>query len=149
MSDSATDIDATMLLCDYAQAVNGKLYITGGGWSMLGKVQPRARMSLAVKLAVPWSRANEQLQIEAVLITDQGDDVVQSNDEGEQPVRAEGAVELGRPPGLRHGTPLDASFVLDFEGLDLEPGGYVWELRVDEALAARIPFQVIDPGAPA
>ncbi len=114
---------------------------------MLAKVQPRANMSLAVKLNVPWSRANERIHLEAVLITDQGAEVTQEGEEGETPVRTEGDMELGRPPGLRHGTPLDATFVLNFEGLDLEPGGYVWELRVAGELAARTPFQVIQPGA--
>lgn len=135
-----------MLLCDAAHAVGGKLYILGGGWSILAKVQPRANMSLAVKLGVPWSRTNERIHIEAVLITDQGEEVTQADG---QPVRAEGDLELGRPPGLRHGTLLDATFVLNFEGLDLDVGGYVWELRVGDATAARIPFQVHNPGAPA
>lgn len=143
MSAVTTDIEATMLLCDAAHAVGGKLYVLGGGWSLLAKVQPRANMSLAVKLSVPWSRANERIQIRAVLITDQGEEVMQ----GDEPVRAEGDLELGRPPGLRHGTPLDATFVLDFHGLELDVGGYVWELRIEGALAARIPFQVVKPGA--
>jgi Family of unknown function (DUF6941) len=143
VSTAATDIQATMLLCDAAHAVGGKLYVLGGGWSMLTKVQPRANMALAVKLNVPWSRANERIHIEAILITDQGDEVTQ---EADQPVRAEGDLELGRPPGLRHGTPLDATFVLDFQGLDLASGGYVWELRLGGEMAARVPFQVIQPG---
>jgi hypothetical protein len=132
-----------MLLCDDAQAVGGKLYILGGGWSILTKVQPRVNMSLAVKLAVPWSRANERIHLVAALITDQGEEVTLDDDE---PVRAEGDLEIGRPPGLRHGTPLDATFVLDFEGLDLDVGGYVWEFKVDGHLAARTPFQVVQPG---
>lgn len=145
MSSPATEIDTTMLLCDYAQAVAGKLYIVGGGWSILTMMEPRARMSLAVKLTVPWSRANERMHIEAVLITDEGQEVMQESDDGERPVMAEGDLELGRPPGLRPGTPLDATFVLNFEGLDLEPGGYVWELRISGDPAARTPFQVIRP----
>jgi hypothetical protein len=133
-----------MLLCDDAQAVGGKLYVLGGGWSVFNReVTPRARMSLAVKLAVPWSRATEQIQIEAHLRTDQGEPVQQQTEQGAQAVRAEGQMEVGRPPGLRHGTPLDAVFVLNFDGLDLTPGGYVWELRLGGELAARAPFQVI------
>jgi len=27
-------VEAILLLCDYAEAVNGKLYIMGGGWTM-------------------------------------------------------------------------------------------------------------------
>jgi hypothetical protein len=143
VSSPAIDIHVTMLLCDAAHAVGGKLYVLGGGWSILTKVQPRASMALAVKLSVPWSRANERMPIEAILITDQGAEVRQ---EGEQEVRAEGGIEVGRPPGLRPGTPLDATFVLNFEGLDLDVGGYVWELRVAGDMAARIPFQVVNPG---
>ena len=131
-----------MLLCDSAQSLGGKLYILGGGWSILNKVEP-ANMSLAVKLSIPWSRANQRFHVEAVLITDQGEEVAQND----RPVRAEGDIEVGRPPGLRHGTPLDATFVLNFQGLDLDVGGYVWELRMNEGLAARIPFQVNAPGA--
>lgn len=145
-SASATDIEATMLLCDYAQSVNGKLYIVGGGWSLLSKVQPRVNMSLAVKLTVPWSRSNEKLHMEAALITDQGEEVTQEADDGtSQAVKAQGDIELGRPPGLRHGTSLDATFVLNFEGLDLDVGGYVWQLDVANKAAARIAFQVINP----
>jgi hypothetical protein len=138
-----------MLLCDAAQAVNGKLYVLGGGWSMLTKLVPRTNMSLAVKLSVPWSRANERLHVEASLVTDQGRHVTVTDEHGtEQPVHAGGDLELGRPPGLRHGTPLDATFALNFEGLELDAGGYVWILRVGDQIAARTPFQVFVPTFP-
>jgi hypothetical protein len=132
-----------MLLCDSAQSVGDKLYVLGGGWSILTLREPAASMSLAVKLSIPWSRANERHHIEAVLITDDGEGVEQKG----QGVRAEGDVEVGRPPGLRPGTPLDATFALNFQGLALDAGGYVWELRVNGAIAARVPFQVNVPGA--
>lgn len=141
-TNPANDVEATMLLCDAAHAVGGKLYVLGGGWSLLAKVQQTADMSLAVKLAIPWSRANDRLHVEASLVTDQGEPVLHQD----EAVRAEGDLEVGRPPGLRHGTPLDAPFVLNFRGLDLDPGGYVWELRIDTTLAARAPFQVVTPG---
>jgi hypothetical protein len=139
---AATDIEATMLLCDAAHAVGGKLYVLGGGWSMLQKVLPPANMSLAVKLAIPWSRSNERIHVEAALVTDQGHAV----DHDGNAVRAEGDLEVGRPPGLRPGTPLDATFVLDFQGLDLDPGGYVWELSAGGNVVARTPFQVVASG---
>jgi hypothetical protein len=148
VNSPANEVEATMLLCDYAQAVGGKLYIVGGGWSTLTTIQPRTNMSLAVRLTVPWSRANERIHIEAHLITNDGEEVTQVTDNGEAPVRAEGDLEVGRPPGLRQGTPLDAAFVLNFEGLSLDAGGYVWELNVGDNTAARIPFQVVRPEMP-
>lgn len=137
---SATDIEATMLLCDSAQSVGGKLFILGGGWSLIKKTDQPMSMALAVKLAIPWSRSNERHRIEAKLESDQG--VAVSHEGGD--LRAEGEIEVGRPPGLKPGTPLDAAFVLTFQGLALDPGGYVWVLRAgDESVLARAPFQVV------
>lgn len=140
---SPTDLKATMLLCDSAQSIGGKLFILGGGWSLLRKTGNLMTMALAVKLSIPWSRANVLHDLEARLVTDAGDDVLQDG----QPVRAEGAIEVGRPPGLREGTPLDAAFVLTFQNLSLDAGGYVWELRErrssDYLVLAREQFQVV------
>ena len=140
---SPTDIRATMLLCDSAQSLGGKLFILGGGWSLLRKTDNLMTMALAVKLSIPWSRANERHDVEARLVTEAGDEVLQEG----QPIRAEGGIEVGRPPGLRQGTPLDAAFVLTFQNLSLDPGGYVWELRerrgCDAAVLAREQFQVV------
>lgn len=132
-------LEATMLLCDAAQSIGGKLYVLGGGWSLLkGTGQPLS-MALAVKLAVPWSLANERHQIEAELVTADGAAVEHQGD----PVRAQGEIEVGRPAGLKQGTTLDAAFVLTFQGLALAPGGYVWVLRTGDAVLARAPFQVL------
>lgn len=138
MSESPNDVEATLLLCDAAQSVGGKLYIMGGGWSQLAASRWPGIMSLAIKVAVPWSRANEQLQMEARLVTDQGDPVALNG----QPVKADGKIEVGRPPGLKSGTPLDAPFALNFQGLALPQGGYVWELEIDGEVRARAPFRV-------
>ena len=47
-----------MLLADFVQAVQGKLYVLGGGWSVTG---PGAvQMGIAVKIEVPWDQANLQ-----------------------------------------------------------------------------------------
>jgi hypothetical protein len=140
---SPTDIKATMLLCDSAQSIGGKLYVLGGGWSILRKTGNLMTMALAVKLSIPWSRTNEPHDLEARLVTEAGDDVLLEG----QPVRAAGAIEVGRPPGIRKGTPLDAAFVLTFQNLSLDPGGYVWELRErrgqDAAVLAREQFHVV------
>ena len=45
----------TLMLADSAQAVGGKLYILGGGWSLTGP-EP-ASFALAGKIEVPWDQA--------------------------------------------------------------------------------------------
>lgn len=139
-------MDATMLLCDAAEMQGGKLFILGGGWSIIWVPGVPINMALAVKLSVPWDQANEKHHVRAALIDDDGDDV----DFGQGPVSAEGDLEVGRPPGLKRGMALDAPFVLPFNGIVLQPGGYVWVLEIDGTELARAPFRVMEgpPGMP-
>ena len=137
-----TEPEASMLLCDAAQSVGGKLYILGAGWSQMAANNP-TDMSLAIKLLIPWSRTNEPVNVRASLLNAANAEVV---DFGMGPVRVETAVELGRPPGMVRGTPLDASLVMNFPGVRLSPGRYVWELEVDNAVKSRIPVQALSQG---
>lgn len=133
--------DITMMLCDAAESIGGKLYILGGGWSQVLRPNVPTNMSLAVKLGVPWHAANRRIRLRAELISEDGEPV----EIGGNPVRAEGEMEVGRPAGLRPGTTLDAPFVLSFAGLALPPGGYVWQLSINDEQRARSSFRVM-PG---
>lgn len=134
-------VTATMLLCDSAESVGGKLYILGGGWTQLTLGNPPApcTMALAIQLVIPWDQANQRMTVQASLVTEDG----QAVNFGEGPVVAGGEIEVGRPPGLRHGTPLDSSLAMNFNGLPLQAGGFVWELRVNDDVIARTPFRVV------
>ena len=129
-----------MLLCDSAQSVGGKLFILGGGWSQALSPTGRISMALAVKMSIPWDMANHRLRVVADLVDDDHNAVTV---EGE-PVQAEGLIEVGRPPGLKHGTRLDSPFVLQFTEIPMPPGGYVWRLNVDDRLVATAPFRVLE-----
>ncbi len=123
----------TILLADAAQAVNGKLYVLGGGWSLTGP-DPSA-MALAVKIEVPWDRANLKHRWLLELLDGDGAPVEMPPAVAggpAQPVRIEGEFEAGRPPGLKPGTPLDVALALNFAPLPLAPGGrFVWRLSID------------------
>ena len=122
----------TLLLADAAQAVNGKLYVLGGGWSLTGP-DPSA-MALAVKIDVPWDRANMKHRWRLELLDGDGAPIeVPSAPEGElRPLRIDGEFEAGRPAGLKPGTPLDVALALNFAPIALVPGGrYVWRLSID------------------
>lgn len=97
----------TFLLADSAQAVDGKLYILGGGWSIAGPGP--VPMALAVKLDVPWDQANQVHRLELSLRTADGDEPV-SAPLGEQTLELKivGVLEIGQPPDLPPGTDLDA-----------------------------------------
>jgi hypothetical protein len=127
-----------MLLCDAVQSVGGKLYILGGGWTHL-HIQSPPNVGLAIKIEVPWNRANERHTLVVALKTEDGDAVEMGGTE----VAAQGEIEVGRPAGLKPGTPLDSPLALNFAGLVFEPGGYVWELLINGEPVGRTPFRVV------
>jgi hypothetical protein len=141
--DEPTEIGVTMLLCDSAQSIGGKLYILGGGWTRatLPPDQPLP-MALAILLSVPWDMANQRFKVRVYLTTHEGDPV----DLGGGPVEAATEIELGRPAGLERGTPLDATFAITAGALPLEPGTYVWMLDIDGTPRARTLFQLHTQG---
>lgn len=120
----------TMLLADAAQAVGGKLYVLGGGWSVIGpEPTPSA---IAVYVQIPWDRANIKHAVKLELLTKDGDAVVLPTPEGEQPLVIPAEIEVGRPAGLAPGTPLDGAFAINIGPLPLEPGRrYEWRLSID------------------
>jgi len=136
-------VRTTLLLCDYAQEVGGKLYILGGGWSIY-RGSP-VTMGLAVKIAVPWDEANIPHDFAARLVTeDGGDPVLPKAEGGAEPMRLEfqGRFETGRPPGLPPGSELDAPFVVNIAGLPLPVGRYEWQVVIDGEPVDRVSFSV-------
>jgi len=82
-----------MMLADAAQAVEGKLYILGGGWSVTGP-EPSAS-AIAAYIQVPWDRTNVEHQFRFELIDSDGQPVVaETPGEGEEPVTIEGAFTI-------------------------------------------------------
>jgi len=129
-----------MLLCDSAQAVGGKLYVLGAGWTQILMPNTPVPMALAVRIRVPWDQSNQPFDVHLHLITAEGAPV----DQGEGPVEARARMEVGRPPGIRRGAPLVSVLVLNIGALALPAGSYVWELDIDNVEYAREPFDVLE-----
>jgi hypothetical protein len=127
-----------MLLCDAAQEVNGKLYIIGAGWTNLVQPDMPSSMALGIIVHFEWNETNRKQPIELELQTDNGE-VVEIDG---QPVRVATTMEVGRPPGVKPGTEINAALASSFHGLSLPAGGYVWILRGGETLMGRCPFSV-------
>jgi hypothetical protein len=127
----------TLLLCDWAEDINGKLYIMGGGWSRLRLVQP-ATMTLAAKIDVPWDETNKRHKFAARLLTEDGEQVLIEG----QPVTIDGEFEVGRPVGVKKGSTLDTPLTLRFQNLMLPSGRYEWSLEIDGEPTANVQFDV-------
>lgn len=120
-----------MLLADSAQAVAGKLYVLGGGWSMTGP-QPTPS-AIAIKFEVPWESANRRHKVRIELLDSDGNAVQVPGPEGPQAMLVQADLEVGRPPGLTPGMPLDSTFAINIGPLPLRAGRYEWRCTVIEA----------------
>jgi hypothetical protein len=118
----------TMMLADHAQVADGKLFISGGGWSSCGPGPTPC--SVAVIFHVPWQHTNEKVQFGLRLIDEDGHPVIQPGPQGPQPVEVTGQFEAGRPPGMTPGTEIGVPMTFG-SVLHLPPGRrYTWVLEV-------------------
>ncbi|MCJ7587791.1 MAG: hypothetical protein MUQ00_07825 [Candidatus Aminicenantes bacterium] len=120
----------TMMLADFAQAVNGKLYIMGGGWSLTGPMpNPSA---IAIKIEVPWNETNRKHNLKLELMDSDYHPVLVSTPAGNTPLAITCDFEVGRPPGIIQGTPIDVPLAFNMGPIPLEPGKrFVWKLSID------------------
>jgi hypothetical protein len=129
---SASPVEAQVILCDAAVAEpSGKVHMLGAGWSVTGA--PTPPHAVAVLMKIPWDLANQKLPVVLQLVDADGRAVVVSSPDGRsQTIESRAEVEVGRPPGLAHGTPIDASFALTVQPMPLEPGRYEWRLEITD-----------------
>ena len=128
-----------MVLCDAAEAVSGKLYLMGGGWTHVLTPREPVNMALGVVVAIPWDETNRRHDLRVALMDEDGEQMKI----GGKSVGADGQIEVGRPAGIKPGSAINAVMAFRFNGIRLEPGGYVWELRVADTVV-RTPFWVLD-----
>lgn len=121
---------AQLMLCDYAQVAEGKLYITGGGISRITGPGLPMGFTVATLVQIPWSQTNRPIPFVLELIDQDGASVT---DHLGLEIRLEGQLEVGRPLGLEHGVSIDSPMALHTGGLQLGPGRYTWRLSLDGA----------------
>jgi len=123
-------LQVTMMLCDHAQVADGKLYINGGGWSIVDAQTPPT--VIAMIIMVPWDRAGAPLDLQISLIDEDGHAVTQVSDAGPVPVLIQGQIEVARPAAQPAGVPIDVPLVVGIPPLQLTPyGRFAWQVSVD------------------
>jgi hypothetical protein len=132
-------MEVTLILCDAAQAVDGKLYVLGGGWTLVrAAANDPVTMGLGAIVSIDWNETNQQVEVKVELQTEDGPTVVI----GEQPIVLGAMLEVGRPPGVKAGSQMNAALAFPLMPLPLEAGSYVWVLTIDGEEHARRPFAV-------
>lgn len=127
-----------MMLADGAQAVGGKLYVLGGGWTHLLVPEfpgpPHAPFAIAIGMIVPWHLTNRKFRLAIELADADGNriDEVMS-----------GEFEQGRPPGLRAGTEQRVLIAIQGQPHLPSPGRYVFNALIDGQPLDRTSFEAV------
>ncbi|WP_157498421.1 DUF6941 family protein [Leifsonia sp. Leaf336] len=129
------------MLCDFAEEVNGKLYVMGGGWTRALKQFDSVSFSIAGKLFIPWNDTNRRLATQLALFDGDGTPVEVN---GERVV-VDADLEVGRPAGVLQGTEIDIPLTFRFNNVPLSAGRYRWDFRVADTHVAEAIFDVIVP----
>lgn len=142
----------TMLMADSAQVADRKLYVLGGGITVL---PPRPTpIAIAMIIHCPWDQANIKHSWQLELLDEDFMPVMG----GERPVIVGGNFEAGRPAGVTPGVSLDVPIAINFGALPTKPGTrYTWRLSIDDNTEPewRVRFSVREateappPGRPA
>ena len=118
------------MLADAAQALDNKLYILGGGWSVTGPDPTPS--AIALKIDVPWDQTNVRHHWELALLDADGMAVVVGDGDESQSIVISNDFEVGRPVGVPPGTSLELAVAINLSPLPLHPGNrYVWQLTID------------------
>jgi hypothetical protein len=133
-------VECSLILCDWAEVINGKLYMMGAGWSRTQADAPLS-ISVAVMIKVPWTEANRKHKLRFGLVTEDGQSFSPPNAPG--PIDIPGEFEVGRPPGLAEGSSLDTMLTYRFAGMTLPGGRYAFEMRIDDQMAGRVSFETL------
>lgn len=85
---------------DHAEAINGKLYLHGAGWTDLQQPigpagQPAiVHLGIAVSILIGWNETNRRFPLTVTL----------THEDGAEVARVEAQIEAGRPPGIPAGS---------------------------------------------
>lgn len=126
-----------MILCDNAQAYDGKLSILGGGWTMTGPGP--SPMGIGALIEFPPDGALVPHRFRLRLRNTAGETVVDPNGNA---IQVEGQFDFALP-GTPPGSPIALPLAVNLPPLQLEAATrYVWELVVDddEAGLAQVGF---------
>lgn len=107
-----------LILADRAEAVNGKLYMIGGGWDRLtiGDLKKPAHLSIALGVLVPWNATNDPHPV-TLRYEDADGRTVQG------PIGL--TLQVGRPPLAVRGQSFRAMVVVQHDLVLPGPGTYV------------------------
>lgn len=128
----------SLLLADHAEAVRGKLYLTGGAWDTIhtrGVPTVHPHVSVVVVLEVGWEDLDRSVQVEVKLLDADGRSLLQ------RPVG--GQARAVRQPGVRPGDTTPLVLVFNLLGVRFEAAGsHTVTVELDGQPSGQVPLKV-------
>lgn len=131
-------------VADHAEAINGKLYLHGGGWSDV--VQPAGlegqpgivHFAIAASIIVGWNETNRRFPFVITIVHEDGDEIA----------KIVAQLEAGRPPGITIGT--DFRNILAVQANIAFPKTGRYDVRAElDGQTRQVTFRVLaQPGVP-
>jgi len=130
-------------VADHAEAINGKLYLHGAGWTDIQQPMGPAgqpgivHMGIAVSILVGWNETNRRFPLTITVVHEDGGELT----------RVSAQIESGRPPGIDPGADIRSVLAIGAEMQFPNPGRY--EVRTElEDERRNVVFRVHRPVAP-
>ncbi|MCH8993649.1 MAG: hypothetical protein IH959_01610 [Chloroflexi bacterium] len=127
-----------VILCDYAQMADGKLFLQGGGWERLtvnDDFPSKRIVGIATSILIPWAETNQPTNLEIEVQTEDAQTLAKINAQ----------LKVGRPPDHPPGMPVRATVAANLGLTFKTAGSYVIIARLEEQVMKRTTFYVI-PG---
>jgi len=137
----------SLFLADHAEAVGGKLYVTGGGWDTIrasGFPTVHPHLSVCVALEVGWEDMDRPIDVRVVLLDADGRSTL--------PSAVGGRAEARRAEHMGPGDTAPLLLVFNLLGLRFaNPGSFTVSVELDSEPVAQIPLKLVQvpkPGNP-
>jgi hypothetical protein len=126
-----------LILADWADSINGKLYVQGGGWDrrLLPPAGQPVSFAMAAGILVPWHLTNQQHNFSLSIKTGDGIPIGQA---------VEGGFNMGRPVNSTPGQKFRASLAVRIDAKISEFGTYRLCLVVNSDVAKYATFYVVE-----
>lgn len=143
-------------LCNHAEAVNGMLYVAGGGVNACyfepGAPAPyTVTVGIGMLVTVPWTATNHPHKMQITLLTEDGQEVqLATGPDVTEPLKLELSFNVGRPVHVQPGDDQLIALAANLVSLPMPAAGkYEFDLSVDGDPVRRLPVRVQPfPGSP-
>lgn len=124
-----------IIVADFAEVLNGKLYTMGAGWDSLtvNALPHHQAFAIAASFLVDWNETNRQHDVALDFL----------DEDGKQFAQLHAQLEVGRPPGATPGLPQRLILAINLQHKFEQLGTFVIKTLIGGEHDGKLTFRVI------